>query len=259
MGYNWETCPTKIKKIIYKIQTVVRAILKDNYVGFYLHGSLAMGGFNPNGSDVDILVVITRALRVEEKGKLAQFFLEQSNSPFPIEISILNFEVLKDWQHPCPYEFHYSEYWRERYELGLLNSDIQVDPDLAAHITITNHRGICVDGESIKDTFPVIPRSDYISSILGDYQECLNNIEKDPIYCSLNLVRVLLYLKKGVISSKQEAGTWAIKTFPREFRGTMDKVMGSYRGDKHNCHFDKHELLSLRNYISERFFEINVE
>ncbi|MGN7761522.1 nucleotidyltransferase domain-containing protein [Paenibacillus sp. 22594] len=35
--------------------------LKGNLLGIYLHGSLAMGCFNPLKSDVDFLVVVKKA------------------------------------------------------------------------------------------------------------------------------------------------------------------------------------------------------
>ncbi|MDD6156298.1 MAG: nucleotidyltransferase domain-containing protein [Lachnospiraceae bacterium] len=39
-----------------------RKILGDNLTGVYLHGSAAMGCFNPEESDIDLLVVVKDAL-----------------------------------------------------------------------------------------------------------------------------------------------------------------------------------------------------
>ncbi len=258
MGYEWKTCPSDIKSFIFKFKGAIKKILNEDFLGFYLHGSLAMGGFNPISSDIDVLVVTNKPMKVEKKRNLAQFFLNFSNSSHPIEISFLNKEQLMDWKHPCPFDFHYSEYWRKQYESDLLketykfiNEDIITDPDLAAHITITNHKGICLEGPTIDEVFPLVPRTDYISSIVGDYQECLADIEEDPIYCSLNMIRVFWYLKEGVISSKQEAGNWGLKNFPEEFKNTIRKVIDSYTSKRENLSFDRVELISLRNYISE--------
>nr|WP_281271895.1 aminoglycoside adenylyltransferase domain-containing protein [Oceanobacillus bengalensis] len=248
---------------MYNLQKGVTGIITDDLLGFYLHGSLAMGGFNPKSSDIDILVITNSSMKMEDKRNLAQFFLHQSNSPYPIEISFLHIEQLRNWQHPCPYDFHYSEFWRERYESDLLkgtynyfSEDLHVDTDLAAHITIINHRGICIDGEPIKKVFPSVPKSDYLSAIISDYQECIENIEEDPIYCSLNLIRVFWYLKEGVISSKQEAGIWGLKTLPHELEITIRKVVNSYADRKDTYSFEKDELILLRNYISEKVQEL---
>lgn len=258
MGYVWKTCPSEIKDFIFNLNKSIKEIINKNYVGFYIHGSLAMGGFNPKNSDIDVLVITYKSMEIELKRNLVRFLLEYSNSPYPIEISFLNIEQLQQWQHPCPYDFHYSEFWRERFEKDLLNdsnhflnSDIHTDSDLAAHLTITYQRGICVEGKPIKEVFPLVPSSDYISSILGDYQDCLENIEDDPIYCSLNLIRVFWYLKERVISSKQEAGHWGLKNFPGELSITISKVVNFYENGNGTNTFEQDELILLRNYISD--------
>ena len=37
-------------------------ILQENLVGIYLHGSAVMGCFNPDRSDIDLIVVVERPL-----------------------------------------------------------------------------------------------------------------------------------------------------------------------------------------------------
>ncbi|WRP07487.1 aminoglycoside adenylyltransferase domain-containing protein [Rossellomorea aquimaris] len=259
MAYNLLNCSSGIKEFIHNLQKEIAEIIKDDLIGLYIHGSLAMGGFNPDRSDVDVLVVTKKTMTVETKRKLAKLFLMCSNSPFPVEISFLNLNQLKEWQHPCPYDFHYSEFWRERYEKDLvsetykyLNGDVNTDADLAAHIMITTTRGVCVKGSPIGDVFPLVPRSDYLSSILGDFKDCLTNIEEDPIYCTLNLIRVFWYLKEGVISSKLEAVNWGLLTFPKEMSMTIKKVVKCYSSEADNCDFEKDELVLIKNYISEK-------
>ncbi|AMX85132.1 MULTISPECIES: aminoglycoside adenylyltransferase domain-containing protein [Geobacillus] len=263
MAYNWVTCPSDIRNFVFRILSETKEIVKQDFIGFYIHGSLAMGGFNPNSSDIDILVITSKSMTIENKRKLAKLFLSCSNNPFPVEISFLNEEQLKNWRHPCPFDFHYSEFWRERYEDDLvtgsyqyLNGDIKTDADLAAHLTITTNRGVCVEGKPIEEVFPSIPRSHYISSIMGDFQDCLENIEEDPIYCTLNLIRVFWYLKEGIISSKLEAGNWALLTFPREIKNTIKKVVNSYANEHDTYDFERDELLILKNYISSNVQEL---
>jgi predicted nucleotidyltransferase len=258
MTYKWETCPPEIKDFVYNLQNEITQILHDEIIGFYIHGSLAMGGFNPKNSDIDVLVVTIKSIKVEIKRKLAQLFLKYSKSPFPIEISFLNKDQLKNWHNPCPFDFHYSEFWRERYENDLLkgtynfiNGKINTDPDLAAHITITRCRGICVKGKPIDEVFPIVPRSDYTSSILGDFQECLENIDVAPIYSTLNLFRVFWYLKESVISSKQEAGEWGLLILPKNMTNTIKKVITCYANEIDAYHFEKEELFLVKDYVFE--------
>ncbi|WP_282172029.1 aminoglycoside adenylyltransferase domain-containing protein [Cytobacillus firmus] len=240
-----------VMEIVHHLAEEAKILLKDNFKGFYLHGSLAMGGFNPDKSDVDILIVTYHSLSSDIKSKLAKLLLKTSNTPFPIEVSFLNEKDLSTWQHPCPFDFHYSEFWREGFEEGMNpNSVSGFDPDLAAHITIIHHRGICVAGESIKATFPNVPREDYLSAILGDYFDCLVNIKEDPVYSVLNMIRVYWYLKEEVISSKYEAGKWALKSMPDEFIPAIKKIVGIYStASSEHPDIDFTKLYDLRDYI----------
>ncbi|MCA0987500.1 aminoglycoside adenylyltransferase domain-containing protein [Guptibacillus algicola] len=262
MSSSWDECSHEVKDFVRNVVDEIKAILKDGFVGFYVHGSLAMGGFNPTRSDVDVLVVTKRELTIGENEKLATVLLNVSNDPYPVEISVLTEEHLRDWKHPCFYEFHYSEAWREPYELALSNEDVEYiadlkgeDPDLAAHLTILNQRGICIEGPPIRALFPSIPRSDYVASILYDYDDCLRDIEENPVYCVLNIVRVYWYLHDGEISSKQEAGKWGRKGFPREISRTIEKAYENYSGLKEHS-FEESELLAVKEYFRPRVTDL---
>ncbi|WFT76511.1 aminoglycoside adenylyltransferase domain-containing protein [Halobacillus naozhouensis] len=240
----------------------IKGVIDDDFIGFYIHGSLAMGGFNPKSSDIDVLVVTNETMIIETKERLVKLFLNCSNDPFPVEISFVNKEQLKNWEHPFPFDFHFSEFWRRRYERDLsqekyqyINAGKGKDPDLAAHITITTHRGICLEGPPIHTIFPTVPRSHYISSIIGDYRSCIEEIQKDPIYCVLNIVRVYWYLKDGKISSKQEAGNWGKTSLSEQVNLTVHKAVHSYVDGKGTYEFDKDELLIFRNVMSRKIQE----
>ncbi|MGM0789786.1 MAG: aminoglycoside adenylyltransferase domain-containing protein [Bacillota bacterium] len=247
-----------MKEFVLDLLFKTKEVVRENFTGFYIHGSLAMGGFNPNSSDIDILIVTEDPLKIETKRQLAHLFLARSNSPFPLEVSCLNREQLKLFEHPSPFDFHFSEFWRKRYEEDLalqtfefLNGEIKKDPDLAAHITIISHRGICIEGKSIVDVFPLIPHSYYTSSIIGDFNDCLENIFDEPVYCTLNLIRGYLYFSEGVISSKQEAGNWGLSSLPKEMFLTLEKVMYNYSHKQDSYQFEENELLLIRNYFAK--------
>ena len=72
--YYLKTNSSDTNDFIFTLQKKISEIIKDDLIGIYIHGSLAMGGFNPNTSDIDILVVVDKAMTVEPKRKLAEFF-----------------------------------------------------------------------------------------------------------------------------------------------------------------------------------------
>ena len=54
------TYPAAVAPLVEALLEGVDDALSDNFVGFYLCGSLALGGFDPETSDVDVLVVTGR-------------------------------------------------------------------------------------------------------------------------------------------------------------------------------------------------------
>lgn len=246
----------EIKEFLNGLIRKIHLQLESPIVGVYLHGSLAMGGFNPARSDIDLLVVTDVPMEMVEKQKLVAFFLEQSGNPFPVEVSFLNVSQLVEWKFPTPYDFHFSEYWRERYEQDVaqgttacLGGEEKYDIDLAAHITILNHRGICLEGRPIDDVFPSVPEGDYLSSILDDYADCLEGIHEKPVYSVLNLIRVYWYIKEGEISSKREAGVWGAANLPAEFVPIVEKVLAAYEGQRSDPEVDRDVVIKIRDYI----------
>lgn len=56
------------------------------------------------------------------------------------------------------------------------NDGIRTDPDLAAHMTITRYRGICVYGAPIPDVLPDVPPADYLVSIIENVTSALEAV-----------------------------------------------------------------------------------
>jgi len=208
-------------------------------VGIYLHGSLALGGFNPEQSDLDLLVVTERPLTPEIKRRLIKLLLQLSKQPYPIEISFLSRRDLNPWRHPTPYQLHFSEEWRTQYEEEQAsgawqrwNEEQATDPDLAAHITVLRKRGLCLYGKPIAEVFPPIPREDYEDSIVQDFHWAKDRLERDPVYFVLNACRVLAFLREGKILSKAEAGEWALHALSERLRPLVEAAREAHLSRK---------------------------
>lgn len=259
MSYEWGNCPQELQRFVLDSVEGMVNIIEQQPVGVYLHGSLAMGGFNPNKSDIDLIVVTNLPLSSGQKRELVRFLLERSSKPFPIEISSLTLSQIENWSYPTPYDFHFSEFWRARYEKELsdvttfyLNDDEKMDVDLAAHFTMMHHRGIVLSGQPIHDIFPRVPEEDFLASILEDYEECLENIYVKPVYCLLNLIRVYWYLEEGTLSSKKEAGTWGQRYLPEEYVQVVQKAARAYGQEQVDIVFTVPELSALKYYLKHR-------
>ncbi len=254
-NYGYKNCPKEIKELLDKIVENFRSILQDNLVGIYLHGSLAMDCFNPQTGDIDFLVVVQNKLEVETKKKLIKIILDISKSEHlpgkEFEFSVILQKYLKDFVYPTPFELHYSKDWKQDYETDKVDyTKENRDPDLAAHITVTIHRGICIYGKPTKEVFYKIPEKYYIRSILYDLEDIEETIQKDSVYAILNLCRVFYYLKEKVVSSKDEAGVWGLKKIP-DFNELIQNALASQRREIKETSWNKKVLLKFSKYMMD--------
>lgn len=236
--YGWANCPEEVKDQISKLNEMLLSHLGDNLLGTYIHGSLALASFNPNSSDIDVIVLLNDKIDLETRFRLVKQLLVLSNKPSPIEISFITKDGIMPWKHPAPFELHCSEYWREKYEERIAIKDksfwseTPVDADLACHLTLINKKGICVYGLPIEQAFPEIPEPDFRSAILSDVDYAAGAISTLPVYGILTLCRVLSYLKTGEILSKRDAGIWALSIIPENLTYIVRSAVQVYEGSR---------------------------
>jgi streptomycin 3"-adenylyltransferase len=257
--YGWTDCPESIRSQVEGFLDSLHDILDDSLVGVYLHGSLALGCFNPDRSDIDVLVVTKQPMTVETKRQIAEILLSHSANPAPIEISFLTEALLKSWQYPTPFDFHYGEDWREKAGAELStdawkkwNDEIRTDEDLAAHITVLLRNGIVLRGKPIDEVFPPVPEEHYVDSIAKDFEWGKDRIEQYPVNFILNAFRVCAFLEKGRICSKEEAGAWALSFLGDNFKELAGRALEVYRGERKQERFDKDEMERFAQYLTER-------
>jgi predicted nucleotidyltransferase len=250
-------CPPLVAGQITVFALRVRRILGGNLRGVYLHGSLALGCFNPAGSDIDLLVVTQRPMPVATKRLLAEAVLRTSNAPRPLEISVVHTRQSHPWRHPTPYDFHFSEAWRARLRHELQdggwrrwNDEERFDGDLAAHFTMTRQRGVWLWGEPIARVIPAVPVADFEDSIVSDLDWARARAAQSPVYGILNHCRVYAYVAEGHIYSKWEGADWAIERVPAEFRALVSSALDAYQGSGAAA-FDRANVLAFMNWVSD--------
>lgn len=232
--YNgWEWISKQMDTVIDSFVKRSQEILKDNLVGIYLHGSAVMGCYNPDKSDLDLIVVVKDPMTEAVKRSFMDMVVEL-NSKGPskgIEMSIVKKSVCKPFVYPTPFELHFSVAhidWYRNDPDNYISKMKGEDKDLAAHFTIITHRGKCLYGASIKDTFADVPTQDYIDSIWNDIADAEEEITDNPMYLILNLARVHAYLKDGLVLSKKEGGEWALKNVPERYHSLIQEAMNEY-------------------------------
>jgi streptomycin 3"-adenylyltransferase len=217
--------PGEIAAQLDRLVAGLREVCGERLVAIYLHGSLALGGFQPGRSDLDVLVVVREPQSDGARRALRELLLRVSADPAPVEISVVSQSELQTWRHPCPYDFHYSEDWRERAPAGR-----GVDPDLALHVALTRARGRALFGPPPREVLADARREHVLDSILRDVAESLPQIHAKPAYAVLNACRTLAWLRDGAFRSKEEGGLWALTALPPELTPAVQSALAAYRG-----------------------------
>ena len=223
-----------------------REIMEEQLTGVYLHGSLAMGCFNPDKSDIDLIIVIEENISDEQKMKFMErvVVLNRQAPAKGMEMSIVLRKYCNPFVYPTPFELHFSpahlQWFCDRPQEYVEKMKGE-DKDLAAHFTIIRRYGIVLYGEKIEKVFAEVPRENYIDSILEDVRDAKEEILKQPVYIILNLCRVLAFLEDGRILSKKEGAEWVIEHLPDDaslvvrsalkcYRTNRDMVIGEEKG-----------------------------
>lgn len=225
----------------------------DNLVGIYLHGSAAMGCFNPASSDIDLIVIIKEALDFDKRRAYIDDMV-RLNARAPkkgLEVSVVRREVCDPFVYPTPFEFHFSPMYLDacvnapdEYARSVGHSD----PDLAAHFTVIRERGRVLLGEGIPAVFGEVDGKYYMDSIWTDVSGSESDILSEPVYIVLNLARVLAYTREGLVLSKAEGGKWALDNLPREFMPVVEGALCEY-GGKNRMDADAAALTEYARYM----------
>jgi predicted nucleotidyltransferase len=213
-------------------------MLGSNLVGVFLHGSLAMGCFNPHASDIDVLVITQRRVG-RKKIRLASLALAASLKPCPIEVTTFSKRDLNPWRYPTPFDFHFSEDWRTAYESDTaLRRMGRSGEDPAAHLAETRARGVVLLGPPIESVLPTVPVRDFLDSVVGDFRWALRKLYGNATidgrmsastYLVLNACRILSFLENGRVLSKAEGGDWALGVVPQKYAPVVRQALHAYR------------------------------
>jgi predicted nucleotidyltransferase len=230
--YGWDNCPESLKARVGDIAGVFRNTLAGSLTGIYLHGSLAMGCFNPEISDIDFLVVVDQKLTIPQKQEIIKYLTGSDTGKASPEMSIVTTESLTNIVYPSPFELHYSNSFRAAYASGGFNWEEQrFDTDLAAHYMSVRERSVCLYGKPAKETIPEIPPEMFIASLVQDLHWLRQEISRIPFrQVVLNPCRAMAYASENRFMSKMEGGQWAITHLPPKYSILIESALNDYAG-----------------------------
>jgi predicted nucleotidyltransferase len=232
---RWSDVDRDVGEWVTDVAAGIGDVLGSRLVAIYLHGSLAMGSYYRPKSDLDLLVVADGAFEDGDRRELAVHILETFDRRPTIgglELSIVQHRDVRDFHHPLPYDFHFSERWASEIRQGGAGPHGR-DPDLAAHCTVTRSRGIALRGEPAAAVVGLVPHEAFVASIVEDLQWIVGDggIHESPFYGVLNTCRVHHVFAEGPghVVSKEEGALWALDHLPDEHHTIITHALECYR------------------------------
>jgi len=208
------TAYREVNEILDLLLTGVQEILKSQFVGMYLYGSLSTGDFNPESSDIDFLVVTTGTLsnkiiaelesmhqRIWKSGQTWASRLEGSYIP---KREIRRHDPRNA---PCP------TVNEGKFFLDKRGSDWIIQRH------VIREQGVILAGPDPKTLIDPVNPKEIRSAVKGVLNEWWFPMLEDPTwlrehgseyhaFAILTMCRALYTLEKGTIVSKQTAARW---------------------------------------------------
>ncbi len=232
----------KVQKLLNQMVQMTQSIVKEQLTGIYLHGSLALGGFSWEKSDIDVIIVVKTFLTQQQKQDLMKqieiFTIKGMVPPKGIEMSVVLQQHCKPFCYPTPFELHISNTHFQRYLAcpeQFCREMNGLDRDLAAHFTIIKKAGIVLFGESVDNVFGEVPDEYYLDSIRQDICDAKTEIFKCPTYYILNLCRVAAFVQNHLILSKKEGGVWGLEHLPMQYHPLIQSALNDNLENVSKC------------------------
>lgn len=182
----------------------------DHLIAVYLHGSAVLGGWTPDRSDVDILLVAgddVDGSSLERVGLALACSAEACPARKGLESSVVLAREAAAPQPPWSFLLHVTT---EGGDAAIIRgADSPGDRDLLMHYAVCRAAGWAVHGPPARTQIGPVPR-EFILAYLAD--EAGWGLENAPeAYAVLNACRAMVFLTDGQIVSKVEGGRIALR------------------------------------------------
>jgi hypothetical protein len=193
-----------------RLAEIVSVSSGQRLVGAYLHGSAAMGGWQPARSDVDVVFVLQ-----DRTPSVALIGVEQAlvhDAPAcpgtGLECSVVTAQQASNPTPPWPFLLHVQS--SPGQDVKRVGGDaVEGDRDLLMHYAVCRATGVPLFGPEPATVFGAVPRDTILSYLADELGWGLAH--GSAAYAVLNACRALVYAAGGDLVSKLSGGRQALE------------------------------------------------
>ncbi len=240
--------------VLHLLLTGVQAILGDNLVALYVHGSLTGGDFDPERSDVDVAVVIAHELPDELVPALAAMHARIAASGLPWATKLDGAYIP---QHALRSAGSVDARFLCFGKDGSLTGE-QFGSDWLVQRHSIREKGVAVAGPAPQTLIAPLPPDDLRRAALGVLHDWWSppaftpdhlSGSQDRAFWIITICRVLYTLHYGALASKPVAARWAQEALGEPWAPLIAQALTWRRG----AEFDRlEETLAFIRYALAR-------
>jgi hypothetical protein len=211
-----------------RVTEVLARTLGGDLVGVYFVGSVALGGYVPGESDIDIAAVSSAALTDPQRQSVASAVVEAS-AVCPargMEFTLYRREIAGS--RPAGADFEVNANAGPRMPTAV-HMDATVEPGVwyVLDRAIAHQSGVAISGPPARRIFADVPRSTLLEAMY-ESMAWHRAHEKATPYSVLNACRAWRFAAVDVLGSKLEGAAWARARWPDT--GLIDAAVALRRG-----------------------------
>jgi len=225
--------------------------LGDDLVGVYFVGSVALGGYVPGESDVDIVAVSDSALTDGQKHEVASAVVEASAGcpARGLELTVYRRDVVGSL--PAGADFEVNANGGPRMPT-VVHLDAAAEPGFwyVLDRAIAHRSGLVVTGPPTDRIFADIPRHTLLDA-MHESMTWHRQHEKANLYSVLNACRAWRFAEENVLGSKLAGADWARTRWPDT--DVIDAAVALRRGQ--DAELDESAVVALLSAVASRLRE----
>jgi hypothetical protein len=235
----------------HEVSEAVLRTLGTDLVGVYFVGSVALGGYVPGESDIDIAAVSSAALTDPQRQSVASAVVEASAAcpARGVEFTLYRREVAGSPPEGADFEINANGGPR-------MPTAVHLDPTSEPAFwyvldrAIAHRSGVAISGPPARGIFADIPRRTLLHAMYGSMAWHRAH-EKATLYSVLNACRAWRFAAVDVLGSKLEGAAWARARWSDT--GPIDAAVALRRGE--HATLDESAVVALLASVATRLRE----